>query len=210
MPFAERRGIYMKNNKFIRFSFWFIVGHFIYMWHSDYIVQKFFILGLLLFLICLIMSLGLIFMLFRRMFVKQYNILQKFILLVALGYFIWWLNGGIDDLEYQVYKEKREEVVKMILEGEIKKEVSSKLIDLPEKYKIISSGGDILYLESPLSDSVFGFWETRGIVSSGSTMYIYSCQEENQLKKIIRNNLYYEQIEIKQLDPLWYYVKFYI
>lgn len=207
MPFAERRGIYMKNNKFIRFSFWFIVGHFIYMWHSDYIVQKFFILGLLLFLICLIMSLGLIFMLFRRMFVKQYNILQKFILLVALGYFIWWLNGGIDDLEYQVYKEKREEVVKMILEGEIKKEVSSKLIDLPEKYKIISSGGDILYLESPLSDSVFGFWETRGIVSSGSTMYIYSCQEENQLKKIIRNNLYYEQIEIKQLDPLWYYVK---
>ena len=207
MPFAERRGIYMKNNKFIRFSFWFIVGHFIYMWHSDYIVQKFFILGLLLFLICLIMSLGLIFMLFRRMFVKQYNILQKFILLVALGYFIWWLNGGIDDLNYQVYKEKREEVVKMILEGEIKKEVSSKLIDLPEKYKIISSGGDILYLESPLSDSVFGFWETRGIVSSGSTMYIYSCQEENQLKKIIRNNLYYEQIEIKQLDPLWYYVK---
>ena len=207
MPFAERRGIYMKNNKFIRFSFWFIVGHFIYMWHSDYIVQKFFILGLLLFQICLIMSLGLIFMLFRRMFVKQYNILQKFILLVALGYFIWWLNGGIDDLEYQVYKEKREEVVKMILEGEIKKEVSSKLIDLPEKYKIISSGGDILYLESPLSDSVFGFWETRGIVSSGSTMYIYSCQEENQLKKIIRNNLYYEQIEIKQLDPLWYYVK---
>lgn len=196
----------MKNNKFIRFSFWFIVGHFIYMWHSDYIVQKFFILGLLLFLICLIMSLGLIFMLFRRMFVKQYNILQKFILLVALGYFIWWLNG-IDDLKYQVYKEKREEVVKMILEGEIKKEVSSKLIDLPEKYKIISSGGDILYLESPLSDSVFGFWETRGIVSSGSTMYIYSCQEENQLKKIIRNNLYYEQIEIKQLDPLWYYVK---
>lgn len=138
------------------------------MWHSDYIVQKFFILGLLLFLICLIMSLGLIFMLFRRMFVKQYNILQKFILLVALGYFIWWLNGGIDDLKYQVYKEKREEVVKMILEGEIKKEVSSKLIDLPEKYKIISSGGDILYLESPLSDSVFGFWETRGIVSSGS------------------------------------------
>ena len=136
-----------------------------------------------------------------------YNILQKFILLVALGYFIWWLNGGIDDLKYQVYKEKREEVVKMILEGEIKKEVSSKLIDLPEKYKIISSGGDILYLESPLSDSVFGFWETRGIVSSGSTMYIYSCQEENQLKKIIRNNLYYEQIEIKQLDPLWYYVK---
>ena len=125
-------------------------------------------------------------MLFRRMFVKQYNILQKFILLVALGYFIWWLNGGIDDLKYQVYKEKREEVVKMILEGEIKKEVSSKLIDLPEKYKIISSGGDILYLESPLSDSVFGFWETRGIVSSGSTMYIYSCQEENQLKKIIR------------------------
>jgi len=108
----------MKNNKFIRFSFWFIVGHFIYMWHSDYIVQKFFILGLLLFLICLIMSLGLIFMLFRRMFVKQYNILQKFILLVALGYFIWWLNGGIDDLKYQVYKEKREEVVKMILEGE--------------------------------------------------------------------------------------------
>ena len=105
----------------------------------------------------------------------------------------------IDDLKYQVYKEKREEVVKMILEGEIKKEVSSKLIDLPEKYKIISSGGDILYLESPLSDSVFGFWETRGIVSSGSTMYIYSCQEENQLKKIIRNNLYYEQIEIKQL-----------
>jgi len=207
VPFAERRGIYMKNNKFIRFSFWFIVGHFIYMWHSDYIVQKFFILGLLLFQICLIMSLGLIFMLFRRMFVKQYNILQKFILLVALGYFIWWLNGGIDDLEYQVYKEKREEVVKMILEGEIKKEVSSKLIDLPEKYKIISSGGDILYLESPLSDSVFGFWETRGIVSSGSTMYIYSCQEENQLKKIIRNNLYYEQIEIKQLDPLWYYVK---
>ena len=207
MPFAERRGIYMKNNKFIRFSFWFIVGHFIYMWHSDYIVQKFFILGLLLFQICLIMSLGLIFMLFRRMFVKQYNILQKFILLVALGYFIWWLNGGIDDLKYQVYKEKREEVVKMILEGEIKKEVSSKLIDLPEKYKIISSGGDILYLESPLSDSVFGFWETRGIVSSGSTMYIYSCQEENQLKKIIRNNLYYEQIEIKQLDPLWYYVK---
>ena len=79
-----------------------------------------------------------------------------------------------------------QEVVKMILEGEIKKEVSSKLIDLPEKYKIISSGGDILYLESPLSDSVFGFWETRGIVSSGSTMYIYSCQEENQLKKIIR------------------------
>lgn len=87
------------------------------MWHSDYIVQKFFILGLLLFLICLIMSLGLIFMLFRRMFVKQYNILQKFILLVALGYFIWWLNGGIDDLKYQVYKEKREEVVKMILES---------------------------------------------------------------------------------------------
>ncbi len=77
------------------------------MWHSDYIVQKFFILGLLLFLICLIMSLGLIFMLFRRMFVKQYNILQKFILLVALGYFIWWLNGGIDDLSIK-YTKKNE------------------------------------------------------------------------------------------------------
>ena len=58
------------------------------------------------------------------MFVKQYNILQKFILLVALGYFIWWLNGGIDDLKYQVYKEKREEVVKMILESIYEQNIS--------------------------------------------------------------------------------------
>ena len=95
----------------------------------------------------------------------------------------------------------------MILEGEIKKEVSSKLIDLPEKYKIISSGGDILYLESPLSDSVFGFWKPEGLLVADLQCIYIVVQEENQLKKIIRNNLYYEQIEIKQLDPLWYYVK---
>ena len=89
MPFAERRGIYMKNNKFIRFSFWFIVGHFIYMWHSDYIVQKFFILGLLLFLICLIMSLGLIFMLLENV-CKTVQYFAKVYFTCALGY----LFGG--------------------------------------------------------------------------------------------------------------------
>ena len=95
MPFAERRGIYMKNNKFIRFSFWFIVGHFyLYVAFRLYCTKVLYIRFTAV-SDCLIMSLGLIFMLFRRMFVKQYNILQKFILLVALGYFIWWLNGGL-------------------------------------------------------------------------------------------------------------------
>ena len=56
-------------------------------------------------------------------------------------YLAFLFNDGIKKLNFQVYKEKRTEIVQMVQNNQIKIRKDMELIELPEDYKKCSSGG---------------------------------------------------------------------
>lgn len=57
-------------------------------------------------------------------------------------YLAFLFNDGIKKLNFQVYKEKRTEIVQMVQNNQIKIRKDMELIELPEDYKKCSSGGE--------------------------------------------------------------------
>lgn len=74
-------------------------------------------------------------------------------------------------------------------------------VDLPSKYRKLSTNGQVyLYLNNE-NDIVLAFWISRGILS-GSTQVIYTTGGE----ELIRSNELGQSItSITKLDDAWYY-----
>ena len=66
-------------------------------------------------------------------------------------YLAFLFNDGIKKLNFQVYKEKRTEIVQMVQNNQIKIRKDMELIELPEDYKKCSSGGEAVARFPPVA-----------------------------------------------------------
>lgn len=78
----------------------------------------------------------------------------------------------------KVYKNMRYEVVKMVENHQIETDGEKRIVELPEKYKKCSSGGDILVYQND-DESMVGFWVKRGFLDSGFTMFVYKSDDNS-------------------------------
>lgn len=135
---------------------------------------------------------------------------QKIILFVFVGsYIIFKFSGCIDIIKFNVYQEKREEIVKMIVTEKLKKDNKKDLVRLPVSYEKFSADGEIVMLDSDEKKIMVGFWENRGFLNSGMNLYIYSeNNSEDELTYRLKERFWsLEQIKIKEIEKNWFYIK---
>lgn len=120
---------------------------------------------------------------------------------------LFLFNDGIKKLNFQVYKEKRTEIVQMIQTNQIKVRPELELIKLPEDYKKCSSSGEAVVWQNNGSYTV-GFWYTQGFLDSGFSLYAYN-KDDSQTDVIQMVKEYGEieyEINLSEKEKGWYYV----
>jgi len=128
------------------------------------------------------------------------------IILVVL-YFSYLLSGSQNKLNFIVYKNMRYEVVKMVENHQIETDGGKRIVELPEKYKKCSSGGDILVYQND-DESMVGFWLKRGFLDSGFTMFVYKSDDNSMnIEQIIKECMWdgYEVYSERKAEQ-WYYL----
>lgn len=128
------------------------------------------------------------------------------IILVAL-YFSYLLSGSQNKLNFIVYKNMRYEVVKMVENHQIETDGEKRIVELPEKYKKCSSGGDVLVYQND-DESMVGFWVKRGFLDSGFTMFVYKSDDNSMnIEQIIKECMWdgYEVYSERKAEQ-WYYL----
>lgn len=173
-------------------------------WFSDQLLDSLFIFalipGLILFvgwIICLVLS---IIKLIKDKSV--FNILSFIaVILTALLVLFFPFREVKVRLELNLYEEERLEIIKMIEDNRLEVDDlgNSKL---PDKYKNVSTSGEIVVYQNNEEGIVIAFWVFRGM-QSGSVQLIYSTGGE----KLIRDNETGHPIaSVDKLKDNWYYV----
>lgn len=122
-------------------------------------------------------------------------------------YLAFLFNDGIKKLNFQVYKEKRTEIVQMVQNNQIKIRKDMELIELPEDYKKCSSGGEVVVRKNNGSYTV-GFWYTQGFLDSGFSLFAYSNDDSRtDVIQMVKEygGIEYE-INLSEKEKGWYYV----
>ena len=122
-------------------------------------------------------------------------------------YLAFLFNDGIKKLNFQVYKEKRTEIVQMVQNNQIKIRKDMELIELPEDYKKCSSGGKAVVRQNNGSYTV-GFWYTQGFLDSGFSLFAYSNDDSRtDVIQMVKEygGIEYE-INLSEKEKGWYYV----
>ena len=120
---------------------------------------------------------------------------------------VFWFDDGIKKLNFQVYKEKRTEIVQMVQNNQIKIRKDMELIELPEDYKKCSSGGEAVVRKNNGSYTV-GFWYTQGFLDSGFSLFAYSNDDSRtDVIQMVKEygGIEYE-INLSEKEKGWYYV----
>ncbi len=104
-------------------------------------------------------------------------------------------------VEFKLYKNERNEVINMVRNGKIKVDEYGNA-KLPDKYRKISTSGEIFIYQNDEEGCVVGFWIFRGL-QSGSVELIYSL---NGKKNIYENETGHDLTRIEEWDKNWYYV----
>ena len=173
-----------------------IVIDFIYYWCFQRIFADNFLLCIVIFIGLLVgWGVNLVYIL------RSNGIFQKIILFVFVGsYIIFKFSGCIDIIKFNMYQEKREEIVKMIVTGKLKKDDKKDTVNLPVSYEKFSDGGEVVMLDSDEKIMV-GFWENRGFLNSGMDLYVYSenNSEDELIYRLKKCWWYLEQIKIKEI-----------
>ena len=94
-------------------------------------------------------------------------------------------------LELNLYEEERLEIIKMIEDNK-----------LPDKYKKVSTSGEVAVYQNDEDGKVVVFWVFRGM-QSGSVQLIYSTGGE---QLIIDNETGHPIVNVDKLKDNWYYV----
>lgn len=161
------------------------------------------ILGYIIFLICSLI----VFVYF--VVSKSFNrarrgipfLLNLFIFILVL---IVPFTSIVLDLDYRFNKEEREDVVRMVLDGTLKPNVSDNeiLIRLPEEYKKLSKGGgEIVVQVYGQSDQIL-FFAYRGILGNMAG-FIYTANDSAPNEMLFGGDF----MEVKKLNKNWYSVR---
>ena len=104
-------------------------------------------------------------------------------------------------LELNLYEEERLEIIKMIEDNKLKVDDLGN-VKLPNKYKKVSTSGEVAVYQNDEDGKLIGFWVFRGMLS-GSVQLVYSTGGE----EIIRSSdIEHPIVSIDKLKDNWYYV----
>ena len=185
-------------------AFIFLIVSFILSWYSDELLDSLFVLKLLLdflFLILIFIFLIIILKITISKGKKLVNYLTTIVLLISAIIFILPMRFIKAKVEFKLYKNERNEVINMVRNGKIKVDEYGNA-KLPDKYRKISTSGEIFIYQNDEEGCVVGFWIFRGL-QSGSVELIYSL---NGKKNIYENETGHDLTRIEEWDKNWYYV----
>lgn len=181
-----------------------LILSFLNSWFSDMLFDSLFIFALIpslvLFvgwIICLVLSI------IKTIKSKnEFNIISLIIvILTALLVLFFPFREVKVRLELNLYEENRLEIIKMIEDNKLKVDDLGNA-KLPNKYKKVSTSGEVAVYQNDEDGKVIGFWVLRGVLS-GSVQLIYSTGGE----KIIRDSeIEHPIVSIDKLKDNWYYV----
>ena len=104
-------------------------------------------------------------------------------------------------LELNLYEEERLEIIRMIEDNKLKVDDLGN-VKVPDKYKKVSTSGEVAVYQNDEDGKVIGFWVFRGMLS-GSVQLVYSTCGE---KTIRSSNIEHPIVSIDKLKDNWYYV----
>ena len=173
-------------------------------WFSDQMLDSLFIFALIpslvLFvgwIICLVLS--------AIKIIKNKNVFNIIslivtVLTVLLILFFPFRESKVR-LELKLYEEERLEIIKMIEDNKLKVDDFGN-VKLPNKYKKVSTSGEVAIYQNDEDGKVVAFWIFRGMLS-GSVQLVYSTGGE----EIIRSSeIEHPIVSIDKLKDNWYYV----
>ena len=129
------------------------------------------------------------------------NYLTIIVLLISAIIFILPMRFIKAKVEFKLYKNERNEVINMVRNGKLKVDEYGNA-KLPDKYRKISTSGEIFIYQNDEEGCVVGFWIFRGL-QSGSVELIYSL---NGKGNIYENETGHDITSIEEWDKNWYYV----
>lgn len=181
-----------------------LILSFLNSWFSDMLFDSLFIFALIpslvLFvgwIICLVLSI--------IKLIKDKNVFNIIsfiaVILTALLVLFFPFRETKVRLELNLYEEKRLEIIRMIEDNKLEVDDIGNA-ELPDKYKKVSTSGEVAVYQNDEEGKVIVFWVFRGMLS-GSVELIYSTGGE----KLIRDNeVGYPIVSIEKLKDNWYYV----
>lgn len=157
----------MKKYILLIISIIVMILSFLNSWYLDQLLDSFFIFSLIFnlvlfisWIICLIHSI--------IKLVKDKNIFNVIsliiVILTALLVLFFPFRESKVKLELSIYEEKRLEVIKLIKDNKLKIDDLGNVI-LPNKYKKVSTSGEVVVYHNDNKNQVVTFWIFRGIQS---------------------------------------------
>lgn len=196
------KGVFMKKYSLCIVSTIFLIVSTLYMWYSDYLFNKFFVISILpLFLFFFLFNFLVLISLISIFKNKNYiNILTVFILFIMLLIYLFFpYREAKLSVEWNKYKDKRNKVIELVRKDKISYLGDSKNAILPSNLEKVSSDGTIYVYKNEKENQIIGFWIFRGI--DESVLLIYSTEGKKAIEE-------YETIsKIKKIDTNWYYVE---
>ena len=194
----------MKKYELLITSIVVLVLSFLNSWFSDQLLDSLFIFalipGLILFvgwIICLVLS---IIKLIKDR--NVFNIISFIVVfLTALLVLFFPFREVKVRLELNLYEEERLEIIKMIEDNKLKVDDLGN-VKLPNKYKKVSTSGEVAVYQNDKDGKVIGFWAFRGMLS-GSAQLVYSTGGEQLIRS---SNIEHPIVSIDKLKDNWYYV----
>lgn len=173
-------------------------------WFSEQLLDSLFIFALIpslvLFvgwIICLILSITKI--------IKNKNVFNIIslivVILTALLVLFFPFREAKVRLELNLYEEERLEIIRMIEDNKLKVDDLGN-VKVPDKYKKVSTSGEVAVYQNDEDGKVIGFWVFRGMLS-GSIQLVYSTGGEQLIRS---SDIEHPIVSIDKLKDNWYYV----
>lgn len=197
--------IFTKKYSNLILSILILVFSFIKCWYSDYLLNLLFVFYIILDLILLI---GYFICLIKniRNLKQKINVINIIttIMLVIIAMLVLFFPFRDAKIKYELnsYEKDRLKVIDMIKNNELKSDEIGN-ITLPNKYKKISTSGQVFVYQNNDEGQVIGFWVFRGTLS-GSIEVIYSTGGVELIKS---NEKGHSITKIEKIKDNWYYVE---
>ena len=173
-------------------------------WFSDQLLDSLFIFALIpslvLFvgwIVCLVLSI--------TKLINDRNVFNIIsfivVILTALLVLLFPFRESKVRLELNLYEEERLEIIKMIEDNKLKVDELGN-VELPDKYKNVSTSEEVAVYQNDEDGKVIGFWVFRGM-QSGSVQLIYSTGGEQLIRD---NETGHPIVNVDKLKDNWYYV----
>ena len=186
-----------------------ILADFFYNWYFEQLFFNFFLFTIFLKIILLVANIY-IFLCSVSHLRYHHKRIQDFLPVVILvSYVAFLFANGEQFMNFNIYKEKRTDMIQMVNEQKLHADTESSIIKLPSEYQNISSDGEAILL-SDLNDSlIVGFWLSRGFLDSGFTMFVYASDDNAEsIKNGITTVMWpYYNIFVEKLEKNWFFVK---